>query len=314
MEHSDKPADDALLREASDWKLRLDEAPRDPALRRACADWRARDERHENAWRRVSEAWALIGDLPVQRRQWPGHDEAPVRHWRWPRGAALALAACLLLALMPAAWRYWQADYRTGVGQTLAVTLADGSAVVLGADSALAEAFSDGERRVRLLRGEAFFDVAADPRPFLVVAGEVRARDIGTAFSVREDDGSYGVGVSHGEVAVSYRGGRARHLMAGDQWALDRASGTARVQRSAPDRVAVWRQGRLFVQDRTLADLADTLERHAHGYILIADDALAARRVTGSYDLSDVDAALAAMVQPHGGRVLRITPLLRIVL
>ncbi|MCU5787978.1 FecR/PupR family sigma factor regulator, partial [Alloalcanivorax marinus] len=102
MEHSDKPADDALLREASDWKLRLDEAPQDPALRRACADWRARDERHENAWRRVSEAWALIGDLPVQRQRWPGHGEAPASHRRWPRGAALALAACLLLALLPA--------------------------------------------------------------------------------------------------------------------------------------------------------------------------------------------------------------------
>ena len=79
-------------------------------------------------------------------------------------------------------------------------------------------------------------------------------------------------------------------------------------------RVAAWREGRLFVQGRTLADLAETLERHAPGYILIADGDLAARRVTGSYDLTDIDGALSAMVQPHGGRVLHITPLLRIVL
>ncbi|MBL7251880.1 FecR family protein [Alloalcanivorax marinus] len=307
--------DAALLRRATDWMLRLEADPDNRALRRELDAWLDADDEHRGAWRRVRGAWELIGEAPSEPDLWPADPSPPAAARRYPpmaRLAGTALAACLLLAVLPAAWRYWQADYRTPVGDTLALTLSDGSQVVLGADSALATDFSDDRRRVRLLEGEAFFEVAADRRPFLVQAGDMQARDIGTAFNVRADDQGYAVAVSDGEVAVRYREGEHR-LLAGDQLALTR-DGAARRYRLPPDRVATWRQGRLFVQDRTLADLAATLERYAPGYILIADGDLAARRVTGSYDLTDIDAALGAMVQPHGGRVLRITPLLRIVL
>ncbi|MCQ6263047.1 FecR domain-containing protein [Alcanivorax sp. MM125-6] len=306
--------DAALLRRATDWMLRLEAAPDDRGLRRELDAWLAADNAHRQAWRRVRGAWDLIGEAPADPEAWPG-GAAPATRLRRPGPGALAglaLAACLLLAVLPGAWRYWQADYRAPVGDTLALTLSDGSRVMLGAGSALAEEFTAGRRRVRLLDGEAFFEVAEDRRPFLVQAGEMEARDIGTAFNVRADDQGYAVAVRDGEVAVRYRDGEHR-LLPGDQLALDRDGG-ARRHRLPPDRVAAWREGRLFVQDRTLADLADTLERHAPGYILIADGDLAARRVTGSYDLTDIDGALSAMVQPHGGRVLHITPLLRIVL
>lgn len=314
--------DSALLSLAADWMLRLQSAPDDPRLRREVDDWLALDAGHRQAWQKVTGAWSLLGEVSVDRSRWPaGPDHSQSSVPAEARASCnrsgvtvLALVACLLVCLLPLAWQHWSPEYRAAVGADLALTLTDGSEVMLGAGSALDTDFTGGERRVRLLGGEAFFRVAPDPgRPFVVQAGDLKARDIGTAFNVRSNDHGFSVSVSDGEVVVDYNS-REHRLLPGDQLVMDREGGHLQRHRLPPERVASWRGGWLFVQDRTLADLVDTLERYAPGYILFADNTLSDRRVTGSYDLHNVDAALKAMVQPYGGRILQLTPLLRIVL
>lgn len=77
-----------------------------------------------------------------------------------------------------------------GVGEMPVVTLEDGSVVQLNAASAIAVEFTEKRRVIRLLRGEAFFQVAhgAD-RPFTVMAGTTSVTALGTAFDVRYDEG-----------------------------------------------------------------------------------------------------------------------------
>ncbi|MFW1549831.1 FecR domain-containing protein, partial [Vibrio parahaemolyticus] len=53
----------------------------------------------------------------------------------------------------------WLADERTGIGETRSFSLPDGTAVDLGAASALAVDYDGETRRVRLLSGEALFTV-----------------------------------------------------------------------------------------------------------------------------------------------------------
>jgi len=56
---------------------------------------------------------------------------------------------------------------------------------------------------VRLVRGEAHFTVAKNPaRPFIVEAGGVAVRAVGTAFDVRHADGAIEVLVTEGKVHV----------------------------------------------------------------------------------------------------------------
>jgi len=82
-------------------------------------------------------------------------------------------------------------------------TLPDGSLVELKEGAAIANAFTAERRSVTLLRGEAHFQVVKDPaRPFVVTAGEVAVRAVGTAFSVQFDAIAVEVLVTEGQVAV----------------------------------------------------------------------------------------------------------------
>ncbi len=65
------------------------------------------------------------------------------------------------------------------------LVLADGSTVDLKDSARVDVQITAGERRIRLVRGEAFFTVAKNPaRPFIVSADHITVRAVGTAFSV----------------------------------------------------------------------------------------------------------------------------------
>lgn len=82
-------------------------------------------------------------------------------------------------------------------------TLPDGTVVALKGDATIAVDFSGPLRRVTLQSGEAHFQVAKDPtRPFVVTAGRVEVRAVGTAFSVELATAAVEVLVTEGRVAV----------------------------------------------------------------------------------------------------------------
>lgn len=325
---------DPLLEEAMDWLLRLQDAPGDAPLAAACERWVGRDAAHGRAWARALRAWALVGEvppahlaqwsagpaasaalpgLPVPRRQ--GARAAPRR--RMLPGLALgAAAACLAIAVLPDAVLRLRADAATGTGESRRVTLADGTVIHLAPRSAIATRYTAAARRVTLLAGEAFFEVAPAPdRPFIVSAEGLEVRVIGTAFDLRLAGDQLEVAVQHGHVRLSY--GRATppleaDLTAGERMRVALDGGAATRGRLPPAEVAGWRDGVLFVQDATVAEVVEMLRRYHAGWVLLRDDRLAARRVTGLYDLSDIGRALRALVQPHGGQVREVTPLLYI--
>src|SRR3546814_3958255 len=81
--------------------------------------------------------------------------------------------------------------FRTGEFLTLkggrrTVPLADGPAITPNPGSAVRVRYVAGCRLVRLLRGQALFEVAKDPhRPFVVQAGAKQITALGTIFEVR---------------------------------------------------------------------------------------------------------------------------------
>ena len=101
-------------------------------------------------------------------------------------------------------------------------------------------------------------------------------------------------------------------LAAGERVVVDRATRRLQRDRIEPGEVASWRDGRLFVDGATVAEVVDMLGRYRAGWIVVADSRLAKQQVTGLFDLNDIDRALAALVQPFDGRVQKVTPLLQI--
>ena len=93
--------------------------------------------------------------------------------------------------------------FATVVGETSAHLLGDGTEIVLNTDSRVEVDYAGARRVVRLLKGEAGFDVAPDAaRPFVVFAGDGRTEAIGTAFNVRLRGRAVDVTVTEGKVRV----------------------------------------------------------------------------------------------------------------
>ncbi|MGE0716909.1 MAG: FecR domain-containing protein, partial [Alphaproteobacteria bacterium] len=206
------PVPDAIFEEAVIRQARLREPDATDDDRAAHARWIAADPLHALADAEARALW-IAAAVPAARvaaapRSTPQPRAAPSRRpVRRPVLARLALAASLLLAVAagvawgPVAFDRLRADHATAVGERRLVTLADGSRVWLNSDTALVVAMTAGERRVRLLRGEAFFEVAADPaRPFVAATGAGSARDVGTAYDMRLDGGRASDAVLSGRV------------------------------------------------------------------------------------------------------------------
>lgn len=313
--------DESILEEAMDWFLRLREPHRTAADEGDFGLWFNRSPANRDAWTKACKTWELMGETtPIHEDLWRPAAQTKalaVRRRRriWSVGAALALAACLVLAFAgPSLLLRYRADLRTATAELRKIRLEDGSAVELGAESAIDTDFANGARHVTLLVGEAFFDVKHDPaRPFTVTAAGVKVTVLGTAFDVHIKPADTTVELVRGVVGLSVEG--AAHtfeLSPGDSVTVGRNDGQVSRERLAPEDMAAWRNGRLFVNDVTIASVVEELQRYHPAWISIPSGDLANRRVTGLYNLSDPDRALEALIQPYGGKVHRISPYLRV--
>ncbi len=134
---------------------------------------------------------------------------APRRRLPWLLASAAAVV--LVVAAAPQALLLARSDLRSSDAPRV-VHLEDGSTAVLDAGTALAVEF-DGQRRQ--LRGQAWFQVVHEQRPFQVEAGGGQIRDIGTAFSVSMRDTTVVTQVSEGVVDVRPGDGSVQRLHAG---------------------------------------------------------------------------------------------------
>ena len=287
----------------------------DPAEKRELAAWLAADATHADVHRRLA---AMAGAL--QRARAAGVGGAIVaevtnreRTRRRRRGALAAVggaAACAVLAF------FWTG--RTPAVDTRVATVAarslepmrrlpDGSIVELNAGADLVVDYGATERRVTLRRGEALFRVEKDAaRPFVVHAGNVAVRAVGTAFSVRLEGNSLDVLVTEGKVAVAdasaghtllpARGADdpAPVLAAGQRATIDAATGPAPQAASvaavaAPEVAArlAWRISRLEFSGVPLADAVAQINRVNAVQIALADEATGRLRISGRFSPDD---------------------------
>jgi transmembrane sensor len=302
--------EDRATLEAARWLVALEEEPDDAGLHARIAAWRAASPTNESAWVNTSDIYGLMATA-APARQAPVVRPSFGRRRAYAGAVGLALAACLAFAFGPDVLVRLQADQVTSTAEVRSLGLDDGSMVRLGPDSAIEVAYAGDSRRVRLLKGEAFFEVTPDPRrPFSVVARDIETTVLGTSFNVRFVGASAEVAVRTGLVRVDNAASRpsvALRLEPGD-WAQVGWSG--KVERGAipPEEVAPWLHGQIVARDRPMADVVDELRRYTSGAIVIADSALRGRRVTGVYNLSDPVAALRAIVGVHGGSVRQVSP------
>lgn len=309
--------------QAADWLILLREESESASLQGRFETWLDDDPLHACAWVAVSESFETISEigpeldgrwregaiapLGMPRRRWRQRSHGRLAAIRPGRLVVSAVAAALTLWFAPAAVLRLQSDYVTGPGELRSVTLADGSTVNLGPGSALAVDFSEKARSVRLLAGEAWFDVQHNPAaPFRVIAGEMRTTVLGTSFDVRRVGGATAVSLKRGRVRVTTER-TARDLSPG-QWV--RVSEAHRVEAGVEDPalLGAWQSGAIIARNRPIAEVIDELRPWFGGRIVLLNGALGGSRIDGVYNAHEPESALAAMVARAGGKVRRITP------
>ena len=300
----DKQPSAAVKREATDWWVRLDSGELDPRQYQAFQRWLHTDPSHTLAFDEVTQLWGeldaikpLLG-MPAATRQSAGKPRrtrsvALPRFAAWPAGLALC---CLLLWLSPLGLLF-RADLHTGIGEIRRVQLSDGSTVTLNSDSALSVSMEANVRHLRLLKGEALFQVSPDKnRPFRVHAGTGSVTALGTVFNIRLRDKRTEVTVTEHSVAVTLdQSAQASRLEEGQSLTFDARDGMGAAQVADTRALTAWQRGKLVFQDKPLGEVVAELNRYHHGYMFIGDDTISQRRVNGVFRTDDPLAALEVL-------------------
>jgi len=225
--------------------------------------------------------------------------------------SSMSIAPCMSTSVAALAfgsfvgWRALQPHREIHFTTTVAgyerARLDDGSTLELNAASAVRVQFTAAERHVKLESGEAHFAVAHDTaRPFIVSAGGIAVRAVGTAFNVRyATGGDIEVTVTEGKVRIGQSGPAsaaaesAPLVSAGQRIVLPHHAPPPAVEHVDPStlRAALAWQSRLA--DFAEAPLADVIARfnaRSRIQLLIADETLAARRIGGTFALDEAEA------------------------
>jgi transmembrane sensor len=194
-------------------------------------------------------------------------------------------------------WIDWRDQtYVSKLGQIRQVNLSDGSRMVLNTASEATVRFDKARREIELSTGEGLFQVAKDPaRPFVVRAGFVSVRAVGTVFAVRTAGQSVDVTVTEGVVELvdnSTSGGGVIRRIAANERATVMETSHVKVQsmpHAEAERRLAWRDGMVDFAGEPLTTAVEEINRHNHRQIVVDDPTLASRPVVGLFRATDPD-------------------------
>lgn len=306
--------------EAARWLVRRDAGDWSDTERAELTQWLEASSAHmvafvrlEAAWQRVERFKSLGAGVPrgvvPSPDDWqlsPAFEETHELNdsSRGRPFVKYGLAACVCVAFVAVIATYLGQSqdlptYRTSIGGSASVPVADGSRITLNTDSEVRVALTRAERDVWLDRGEAFFEVAKDAsRPFVVNAAGHRVVAVGTAFSVRSNsDRSARITVLEGSVRIeagSAAGARApaSELASAGNVALVHTDGIDIQRKSVAEieETLSWRSGYLVFRDVPLPDAVAEFNRYNVRRIEVADPRLGQIKLSGRFQATQYEA------------------------
>jgi len=301
--------------EASIWLVRLDNGNLSNQSRKELKDWLLADKRHPVALKAMTSIWDDMDDvLSLDEENLPSN----VVLWPMLKPFALAASVCFLAILvwfsMPDTIQ--QQSYATLVGEQKTAQFDDGSVVHLNTNSRIETQFTSEQRIIKLLQGEALFEVAHDPdRPFIVYAGDRLVQAIGTKFVVHLKSENVQVTVTDGKVKMSkvalnkqladvvsltdtavkkddiYITKGEKVIADGDQLPTLTHIKAENIERSLS-----WLDGKLVFVNEDLFDVIEDINRYIDIEIVLKDPSLHNIPISGRFDLTDSEALIEAIV------------------
>jgi ferric-dicitrate binding protein FerR (iron transport regulator) len=242
----------------------------------------------------------------------------------------MAAAACFLLLAATTFYYFvrsgqsstaYPSFYATQPAEKKSLVLADGTKVILNADSKLLimPGFGGEERRVEL-DGEAFFDVTHNAsKPFVVHTTRMDVKVLGTAFNVKayETDDLFETALIRGSVELSLKREQKKIMLRPNEKYVLRevqpqvaspVESTTRMKIHSEGLLPVkidkvdtsivevsWTQNKIAFMDEPFAQVIKKLERWYGVSINVEDDALMENLYTGSFRNESIEDVLSAL-------------------
>lgn len=273
----------SIKAEAAAWLARLHADDRSSEDELRFRVWLAEDERHQEAFEVMTISWDAVGGLKYQ-----GH-QVPARRVGIARSVA-AVVTALVLAVV-AVWRPADPEiFFTQPMEIRRVVLADGSAVVLDAETLISFEMHGKARNVRLEHGRAHFQVAPDPdRQFSVVANGEKVTALGTSFDVELDRKRVSVTLLTGKVSVSSEvtADFPPNLMAPGERLVFEDGRVVLSDRPDMLKTQAWLHRQAVFNSETLAEAVRQMNRYNRRPLVLGDASVAALQLSGVYSTSD---------------------------
>ncbi len=333
---STPPDDHPVRAAATEWLARRNNGGQGAQDQRAFLAWLNASEAHRQAYAQAEALWETLRDLDqvagqqlAQARSFLHRRNKPPRRWGMAAALGVAVAAAAVLMVIGGGGLWitdrlsdrlsdrQDATYQTAVGQRRSIDLPDGSRLELNTDSLARVHYSRSVREIHLVQGQAVFTVAQDrDRPFDVMAGSGRVRDISTQFEVRRWPDRTTVAVLDGAVEVSPGPNRLpTRLSRGLSVGFSDAGALSAPQAIDLNTHAAWRDGRIVIQNQPLREVLQELGRYHGGSITVSRPSLMDLRLSGIVPTDDlalalrtVAAALPARLHQSGPQAWRLDP------
>ncbi|WP_158968621.1 FecR domain-containing protein [Paraglaciecola sp. L3A3] len=339
---------------AADWLIKMDgDVTLTKVEQTEFAQWIESDPQNKREFLSLAQVW---DDVPVEKI----HQLLNAKHYTAKQKQsflqgfafrpAFALCSMFFVAIILFVFSGKQTTeyttnglYVTNIGQQNKHQLVDGSVIYLNTNSRVQVDYTEDNRNVWLVYGEAHFEVAKDAnKPFRVYAAGGRVQAVGTAFNVRLRDNLLDVLVTEGRIALSavtedfittpFSQERneqdANHmntilstvgmLDAGQKVTLNAMyEGKAALKNVAKniqnldskelERQQAWQTGVLIFDGQTMSDFVNEVSRFTHATFIINDPQVANMKVGGRYKINKLDQVLVALEETFNIEVSQIS-------
>lgn len=300
--------------EAAQWISRLSSNQLSAEQQREFSLWLNRSQLHLHTFDRLNAEWQEMGaSMRSDSRcaeQLASLESKPTRqepatasfNWRWALTATCSLFLCAAFLITEPFTQANTQIYLTDIGEQKTIPLSDGSTLILNTQTEVAVSYSNDERQLQLVRGEAFFQVAHDrQRPFHVDTNRGRITALGTAFNIDQRQKSVTVVVTEGTVKVEENADASTLLAATDKVTVNQQitlspRGLSPVNKT--EKAPAWQQQRLEFDGNPLAEALLELNRYLAEKVQlnpVQKAELASLTVSGVFNLNEPEQALAAI-------------------
>lgn len=292
--------------------------PQDETTCAAIDTYRSASAENEAYFLEISRVWHLsaksvsLNRIDIKqaeanfKREFKKHTYKPFTGIIWLRNIAATL---IILGL-----GYWfynlnnkpaYLTLQTGANQKDSVLLADGSVVMLAANSSVKypKSFVSSSREIYLIQGKAFFKIAKDPkRPFSVLMGQSKVKVLGTSFNINYSPNKIDLDVKTGRVLFSpYANGTSSILVAGQalSYSISNRQFTTRLSQNAD----AWLTNELVFVDTPLEEVCKQLSSYYQKNILIETNQPLVKKFNATFKGNSLTEVLAVLKETYGLKI-----------